>query len=245
MIVLERYFFLSTIKYENGNEKLKGLIRDSEDCITLDRGIMALALLAVGGLIGLYLFLMYGWISLNTPQGAPGYVLEEPLRQFFFGSIFITLVLFFPLYWVCRNQSSRAFFVLSLGFLMTIIGAIGMLIILPFFGVMSYPGGLTPDFGHTLSYENFTGALWLFLLFSGAVFYTSGHFTISADKECILCKLLPAVLFLPSYYLGAAGYDMISRISEEASLSGKFSFASIFALVVAVGTWIALKIKNK
>ncbi len=206
--------------------------------------IVIISLLIAVVISSIYLLLSYGWIKLNSPQNAPSYILEEPLRQFFVGSIASVLILFYPLNRIIKREESRAQLILSLGFIITIIGTIGIFIILPIIGVTSNPGGLTPDFGHILIYENFTGSLWLFLLFSGPMIYLNGYLA-SQNRKNLLCKLLPIILAFPAYYIGAGIYDMISFIRESGGLKGKLLFSVVTALLVTLISWLSIKLKNK
>lgn len=152
---------------------------------------------------------MHGYIAVKTSFDVPDYVLKEPLRQFFIASILASLLAgtlgFVPLRRLCEKRPTFLRFLMSVGASMTLIGSIGMFIILPFWGKLSEPGGLTPDLGHTLTYDNSTGALWLFLL-TGFIPYGIGYVANPKPRPALSTGILVIVLGVPIYFTGYSLY---------------------------------------
>lgn len=217
----------------------------SEESKSLNSRIVSVSILALVGISLLFVLLMDGWISLNTSPGDPNYVLKEPLREFFTVTIVAAIVSFFPLNHYFKENRGKARLFQFLGLLMNIVGLIGLLLVLPNLGTLAHSGGLTPDFGHILTYDNFTGALWLFLLFSGTVFFIVGYSRIPKSEGNRVGLFLPFVSGTTAFYVGAALYDRIAYIREAGSLGEKFLFSLIIGAIAVIVSLLVLKKKTE
>jgi hypothetical protein len=168
-------------------------------------GLVATAALSLS-----YLGLMLAWISIREPLDSPGYVLKVPLREFFWASLVAILlagVVTSPLLvrWT-RAMPARQAFLAFLGTAMLALGLVGMLIILPASASLSSSGGMTPDFGHVLTYENVTGALWLFLLLTAFAPFGLAYAAMPAPRPAWSTLLLLVHGSVPVYVVAYALY---------------------------------------
>lgn len=188
---------------------------------------------------------MFTWINIRVPSESPSYMFNGPIRHFLLGSIIFVLFSSYPLYRLCKRNSQHANITTSTGLFLTLIGFVGIILILPLFGTMSYSGGLTPDYGHTLTKENLTGSLWLFCIFSGAILHLIGYRAGNRIDRVATDKLLPFVTGVSTYYAGVAIFDFISRMVYSGGLWGKFLFSLSLALIVFFGVSIYLRKSEK
>jgi hypothetical protein len=160
---------------------------------------------------------MYLWVALREPLDAPDYARTAPLREFFWASLAVILTSSalaapFVLGWA-RESVAHVTFLAGLGVVMLALGLAGMLALLPGLSSLSNSGGATPDFGHTLAYENFTGPLWLTLLLTGFIPYGLGYAAAGSprpvwSKVCLLIQV-----GVPLYVIGYAVYLRWERIT--------------------------------
>lgn len=175
-----------------------------------------LAAVAVATLSLVYLGLMLAWVAIQEPLDSPGFELRGPLRQFFGASVVVAVIAgvtgFVPLLRICRVRPGLRAFVMAGGFLMVATGLIGMLFVIPEGSDLSGAGGLTPNFGHLLTYENFTGALWLFLL-TGAIPYAAGYFAVPRFGYLPATTGMLIAAAAPLWYIAYALYERWQHIT--------------------------------
>jgi hypothetical protein len=181
------------------------------DAVLRDRLVYtAISALAVALLSGAYLLLALLWISAQADLDEPSYVLNGPLREFFRAALIAagvagaaSLAALRPTL-RCRPALRRL--MMTSGALMVATGVAGILIVLPATATLSSSGGLNPDFGHVLTWDNFTGALWLFLL-TGAIPYALGFFGSPRPRPLASAIGLIATAAPPLWYIAMALVD--------------------------------------
>lgn len=174
---------------------------------------------AAGGVILLsllYVGLMLAWVAAREPLRAPGFILEEPLREFFVTSMIVAAAGGASASVILRAALRRSEvwrrIAMASGLLMVATGLVGMLIIVPATSSLSSSGGLNPDFGHLLTWDNFTGALWLFLL-TGAIPYSVAFFADPGRKSLAGVIGLIATTAPGLWYIAMAVIDRWEHIN--------------------------------
>jgi hypothetical protein len=156
------------------------------------------AALAVAVMILAYLLLQAGWLAVLVPPNSPAWSARRPIRVFF--GIAVTVgVLTTPALFRWADWR-RDLFLMRAGVLMTVVGLLGLWVLLPLTSTVSNAGGIFFDPGHTLSEAAPTGPLWLFLCLTGWLPYLAG-FRRFDDYGRIEQIALAVTFFVPLYLI--------------------------------------------
>lgn len=180
--------------------------------------IPILAALTVAAISGVYLGLLVVWLALAGSLDAQEFELRRPLRQFFGISVALAagagLTGFVPLVRLARRKPGARQFLLTSGAIAVAAGLAGMLLFIPASSPLSEAGGLTPNFGHLLTYTNLTGALWLFLM-TGFIPFAAGYAAGGKGQGLVPRILFILVVAVPLQYAIYAFWTWWERVTAS------------------------------
>jgi hypothetical protein len=138
------------------------------------------------------------WVDTLTPPEALPSAMRWPLRLYFSTAVAMTAVVTPLVFRWARRWN--ALFLMRLGLLLTIVGALGLWVVLPLISTATGAGGIVFDPGHTLSESAPTGSLWLYLCLVGWMPYLAG-FREYGDEGRIEQIALALTLVVPLYII--------------------------------------------